>query len=75
MVGISLEEIRAVPERICVAGGPDKVEAVAAALRGGYATVLVTDEDTARGLAERGPTSLRSGMRAGRGAGGTDLPP
>ena len=79
MVGISLEEIRAVPERICVAGGPDKVEAVAAALRGGYATVLVTDEDTARGLAERGaergPTSLRSAIRAGRGAGGTDLPP
>ena len=53
LVGISLEEIRAVPDRICIAGGPDKIEAVAATLRGGYATLLVTDEATARGILER----------------------
>lgn len=50
MVGISLEELRAIPERICVAGGPDKEIAIAGALRGGYATHLVTDERTARRL-------------------------
>lgn len=53
LVGISLDEIRAVPDRICVAGSPDKVEALAAALRGGYATLLVTDEATARGILEQ----------------------
>jgi DNA-binding transcriptional regulator LsrR (DeoR family) len=52
MVGISLEELRAIPERLCVAGGPDKEIAVAGALRGGYATHLVTDERTARRLLE-----------------------
>jgi len=52
MVGVSLDELRAIPERLCVAGGPDKETAVAGALRGGYATHLVTDEKTARRLLE-----------------------
>lgn len=52
MVGVSLDELRAIPERICVAGGPDKEIAIAGALRGGYATHLVTDERTARRLLE-----------------------
>jgi DNA-binding transcriptional regulator LsrR (DeoR family) len=42
-----------VPERICVAGGSDKIDAVYAALSGNYATVLVTDEATARALVPR----------------------
>lgn len=50
MVGISLEELKAIPERICVAGGEEKEIAVAAALRGGFATHLVSDENTARRL-------------------------
>ena len=53
MIGISLREIAKIPERICVAGGPDKVEAIDAMLRGGYATILVTDEATANALIER----------------------
>jgi DNA-binding transcriptional regulator LsrR (DeoR family) len=47
-----LREIAKIPERICVAGGPEKVEAIEAMLRGGYATILVTDETTAQALAE-----------------------
>lgn len=44
------EDFLAVPTRICVGGGPSKVEAIAAMLRGGYANVLVTDETTARAV-------------------------
>ncbi|HEY1386869.1 MAG TPA: sugar-binding transcriptional regulator [Dongiaceae bacterium] len=54
MIGLTLREIAKIPERICVAGGSDKVEAIHAALRGGYATILVTDETTAQALVERG---------------------
>jgi DNA-binding transcriptional regulator LsrR (DeoR family) len=53
MIGISLREIAKIPERICVAGGAEKVEAIEAMLRGGYATSLITDEATARALVER----------------------
>lgn len=53
MIGLTLEEIAKVPERICVAGGAEKIDAVYAALSGGYATVLVTDEATARALVPR----------------------
>jgi DNA-binding transcriptional regulator LsrR (DeoR family) len=55
MVGISLEELRQVPSRICVAGGPQKIDAITATLKGGYATHLVTDSDTARMLLDRSP--------------------
>lgn len=53
------EDFLAVPARICVGGGPSKVEAIAAMLRGGYANVLVTDEATAEAVLERsgGPVS------------------
>jgi DNA-binding transcriptional regulator LsrR (DeoR family) len=53
MIGLTLDEIAKVPERICVAGGSDKIDAVYAALSGNYATVLVTDEATARALVPR----------------------
>jgi len=35
---------------IAVAGGPDKREAIFGAMRGRFANVLVTDEDTAAAL-------------------------
>ncbi len=47
MVGITLDELRSVPVRICVAGGPAKRAAIQAALAGGCATHLVTDAETA----------------------------
>lgn len=51
-IGITLGELKAVPVRICAAGGPQKIEAIRAGLRGGYATHLVTDMATARALLE-----------------------
>ena len=50
MMGIELDELLAIPRRLCVAGGPTKVDALRAALKGGYATHLVTDMDTAAAL-------------------------
>jgi dihydroxyacetone kinase-like protein len=49
-IGISLEMLKAIGLRIAVAGGFDKVPAILAALRGGYANVLITDAATARGI-------------------------
>ena len=50
VIGLSLEDLLRVDLRICVAGGFDKVPAILAALRRGYANVLVTDAATARGV-------------------------
>ncbi len=43
MIGISLADLKAIPTRVCVAGGPEKTEALKATLQGGYVTHLVTD--------------------------------
>ena len=51
MIGLTLAELARIPERMCVASGIDKASAIAATLRGGYATDLVTDAITARALA------------------------
>jgi len=50
MVGLLLDELKAIKVRIAVAGGLNKVAAILACLRGGYATALVTDLATARGI-------------------------
>lgn len=50
VIGLPLDDLRKVKMRIAVAGGLDKIEAIIATLRGGYATTLVTDEDTALAL-------------------------
>jgi DNA-binding transcriptional regulator LsrR (DeoR family) len=42
LIGIGAEELRAVPEVVAVAYGPRKAGAVAAAVRGGFVTSLVT---------------------------------
>ncbi|HTO34581.1 MAG TPA: bifunctional sugar-binding transcriptional regulator/dihydroxyacetone kinase subunit DhaK [Pararhizobium sp.] len=49
-IGISLDMLKNIKLRIAVAGGFDKVPAILAALRGGYANVLITDAATARGI-------------------------
>ncbi|MDP9631057.1 UNVERIFIED_ORG: dihydroxyacetone kinase-like protein [Ensifer adhaerens] len=49
-VGISLDMLRRIGTRIAVAGGFDKVPALLAALRGGYANVLITDAATGHGI-------------------------
>lgn len=50
VIGLSLEQLAAVPRSIAVAGGLRKVPAIRGALRGGFVTHLITDEATAVGL-------------------------
>ncbi|MCC5949737.1 MAG: helix-turn-helix domain-containing protein [Nitriliruptoraceae bacterium] len=50
IVGLTVEQLHAIPVRLGVAGGPAKRAAVAGALRGRHLTALVTDHDTARWL-------------------------
>lgn len=52
MIGITLDDMRAVGVRICVAGGSGKREAIRSALAGRLATHLVTDVDSAQRLLE-----------------------
>lgn len=47
-VGVSLDDLRRVPEVVAVAGGTEKARAVAAVLRSGIVSTLVTDTRTAR---------------------------
>ena len=50
MIGMTVQDIAKVPERVCVAAGRDKADAIRALLVGGYVTTLVTDEATARNV-------------------------
>jgi DNA-binding transcriptional regulator LsrR (DeoR family) len=50
MIGMTVQEIANVPERVCAAAGSDKAEAIRALLVGGFVTTLITDEETARNL-------------------------
>lgn len=52
LIGLSLEQLRAVPIRIGVARGTDKRQALEVALRQGLINVLVTDVSTAEELLE-----------------------
>ena len=52
VIGLSLEELKKIPQRIAIAYGPGKIEAVRAALNGGIANVLITDRSTALALLE-----------------------
>ena len=50
VIGISLEQLKALDHVVGLAGGEEKVAAILGALRGGYLTVLVTDSVTARAM-------------------------
>lgn len=50
VVGIALDALRAIPRRILVGAGADRLGALRAALRGAFAATLVTDAPTARAL-------------------------
>lgn len=52
IVGITLEELRAIPRSAGIATGAEKAAGVAAVLKGGYVKSLVCDEDLARSLLE-----------------------
>ncbi|MCI9294146.1 MAG: sugar-binding transcriptional regulator [Lawsonibacter sp.] len=53
LMSTSLEDLRKLENVIGVAGGPSKVDAILATLRGGYLDILITDENTAQVLLER----------------------
>ncbi|MDC9614729.1 transcriptional regulator LsrR [Xenorhabdus khoisanae] len=50
LIGISLPEMKTIPNVIGVAGGIEKADAIVAALKGGYISSLVTEEQTARAI-------------------------
>ncbi|MFC0673728.1 sugar-binding transcriptional regulator [Brachybacterium hainanense] len=52
-LALSLEELRRIPTVVGVACGPEKEEAIIAAVRGGILDALVTDEATAEGILDR----------------------
>lgn len=49
-IGISLADLKRIPERLMVAGGERKLDAIRACLRGGYATHLIINEGIAAAL-------------------------
>lgn len=53
IVGLSLEQIGAIPRVIAVAGGREKVQLIEAALRSGVLDVLITDQVVAESLLRR----------------------
>jgi DNA-binding transcriptional regulator LsrR (DeoR family) len=52
IIGITLEQLKRGPKVVAASGGPQKVPAIRAALRGGLIDVLVTDSVTAGRLLE-----------------------
>lgn len=53
MLGITTEQLRKVKRVVAVAGGTDKFDAIAAALRANIVDVLITDRVTAEALGKR----------------------
>ena len=51
VIGIELEQLRAIPRVIALAGGQSKTPAIAGALRSGIVDILITDRFTAERLA------------------------
>jgi DNA-binding transcriptional regulator LsrR (DeoR family) len=53
VIGLTLEDIRRIPQVVGVAGGAAKLKAIRGALEGGLVTVLVTDHLTGEQLIEQ----------------------
>ncbi len=67
MIAIGFEDIKGIPNRICVSGGRHKVRPNIGAARAGLLNVLITDEDTARemlGILESEHATVSSGDRS-----------
>ena len=52
-IGISLEKVRSIPEKILAAAGPHKVDIICAACKRGLVNTLVTDDVTAELICEK----------------------
>jgi DNA-binding transcriptional regulator LsrR (DeoR family) len=70
VIGLTLEQVRQVPLVIGVAGGLDKTQAIAGALRGGLVDVIICDQPTAVAVLEAGDRRQATGDR--RQTDGTD---
>ncbi|BCY17339.1 MAG TPA: sugar-binding domain-containing protein [Anaerolineaceae bacterium] len=44
VIGITLEQLQKVPTVVCLAGGAEKVDAIQAAIKGGFIDILISDE-------------------------------
>ncbi len=65
-IGLSLDQLRTMPNVVAVAGGREKAEAVLGAIRGGYIKVLVTDETTAEELLAKGSVTAGAARAVSR---------
>ncbi|PXW22850.1 sugar-binding transcriptional regulator [Paraburkholderia caballeronis] len=67
-VAVSLADLRSIQRVVLVSGGEQKYDATRAALRGGYPSVLVTDERTAQRLCAEPEASaaVAAGAKHGR---------
>lgn len=61
VIGLTMEQLRQVPLVIGVAGGIDKVEAIAGALHGGLVDVIICDQAAALAVLQRVADADRSG--------------
>lgn len=52
VIAIPVDDLRRIPRRLGIAGGPHKVDAIRGALAGGWVNALVTDLRTAQSLLE-----------------------
>ena len=63
MIGLTLDELRRIPNTIAVAAGTAKVKAILGALRSGVVNAFCTDQQTAAELVRLGPLPS-AGLRA-----------
>lgn len=54
VTGLSLQQIKRIENKICIAGGKTKARAILGAIRGGYISMLVTDQECAEMLVAMG---------------------
>jgi DNA-binding transcriptional regulator LsrR (DeoR family) len=54
ILGITLEQLKKVPQVIGIAGGNEKISAIRAAIKGKFINSLITDISTARELVKEG---------------------
>ena len=53
-IGMSMDQVRQIPEKIMIAAGPHKVEIIKAACKRGLVDTLITDDSTAELLLQNG---------------------
>jgi DNA-binding transcriptional regulator LsrR (DeoR family) len=64
VISIDAKTMKKIPRRIAVAGGERKLEAIRAAIEGGWVNVLITDAETARNLLEAPRLNMRKVQKA-----------